>query len=329
MLAWFPMLAKGLDIQWVDVVPQGLDAEFMASTTHGDDVGERFMQMLCLHDTRHQLSEALLISASLGVVGIMECLLQHRAHVAFARKRTSPKVMYMAGQQPIHAAAQCGHTDAVGLLLRYRAGVDALDRTRSTPLFFAATAGCCRTAQCLLESRSNIDHVSDMHGTALAPAIVFGRAAVLRHLIRARAHLDISPLGITCLHYAALYGPGVEVVHILVKARANLDHRFGPRFGSIEWLTLSALQLPWHFGSRGFVASAVYHVWGSTPLMWAVMNGNVTEASALLAAGADPNVRNSRGFDSRQLARAFDSPVFEAQWHRARLSGAHAQLISY
>src|SRR5689334_4839640 len=41
---------------------------------------------------------------------------------------------------------------------------------------------------------------------------------------------------------------------------------------------------------------------GSTPLQWAVFNGDLTEAQRLLKAGADPRARNNYGVDAMQLA---------------------------
>ncbi len=41
---------------------------------------------------------------------------------------------------------------------------------------------------------------------------------------------------------------------------------------------------------------------GSTPLQWAVFEGNIVEVKRLLAAGADPNAVNDYGVDAMQLA---------------------------
>src|ERR1700733_15892956 len=41
---------------------------------------------------------------------------------------------------------------------------------------------------------------------------------------------------------------------------------------------------------------------GSTPLQWAVYEGNIAEVNRLLAAGANPRVLNAYGVDAMQLA---------------------------
>ena len=44
------------------------------------------------------------------------------------------------------------------------------------------------------------------------------------------------------------------------------------------------------------------HPDGSTPLQWAVFEGNIAEVKRLLAAGADPRVMNDYGVNAMQLA---------------------------
>jgi hypothetical protein len=41
---------------------------------------------------------------------------------------------------------------------------------------------------------------------------------------------------------------------------------------------------------------------GSTPLQWAVFEGNIAEVKRILAAGADPSLLNDYGVDAIQLA---------------------------
>jgi ankyrin repeat protein len=57
--------------------------------------------------------------------------------------------------------------------------------------------------------------------------------------------------------------------------------------------------------STGIAAEAevpASHPDGSTPLQWAVFEGNLAEVKRLLAAGADPRVMNNYGVDAMQLA---------------------------
>jgi ankyrin repeat protein len=56
------------------------------------------------------------------------------------------------------------------------------------------------------------------------------------------------------------------------------------------------------FGSAGLAADFSAHPDGSTPLQWAVFNGNTAEAKRLLKAGADVKALNAYGVDAMQLA---------------------------
>jgi ankyrin repeat protein len=55
-------------------------------------------------------------------------------------------------------------------------------------------------------------------------------------------------------------------------------------------------------GSAGLAADASAHPDGSTPLQWAVFNGNYDEAKRLIAAHADVKAINAYGVDAMQLA---------------------------
>jgi len=56
------------------------------------------------------------------------------------------------------------------------------------------------------------------------------------------------------------------------------------------------------WGSAGFAADALAPPDGSTPLQWAVFNGNTGEAKRLLKAGADVKAANAYGVTAMQLA---------------------------
>jgi ankyrin repeat protein len=66
------------------------------------------------------------------------------------------------------------------------------------------------------------------------------------------------------------------------------------------------------WGSAGFAADGTARPDGSTPLQWAIFNGNLTEAKRLLKAGADVKAENAYGVDAMQLAAdASNTPAIE------------------
>jgi ankyrin repeat protein len=58
----------------------------------------------------------------------------------------------------------------------------------------------------------------------------------------------------------------------------------------------------WSAGTAAEADAPTTHPDGSTPLQWAVFEGNIAEVKRLLAAGADPKVINDYGVDAIQLA---------------------------
>jgi len=312
LMAWFPMLTKGLDINWQDNIVATVSFNSVCAVTPDGprDVAARFQHLLCLDGARSCCPKPLLIAAGLGDGEIISALLLSRANVSCKRGRSLQKFMHMAGQQPLHVAAQCGHITAIDTLLGHRASVAAKDRVRCTPLFYAASAGCCRTVRHLLRARCDVTHPSGLGSiTALEYAIIFGRSAIVRLFLSSGARLECTPDGLSSLHVASIFGSGAEIVRALIEARVGLEDRLRPRTGGFVWTFLSMLALPYYFGCRGLFALVGYHAPGSTPLMSAVIHGNTMEALVLLEAGADPERHSRRGFSVRELADEFGSPL--------------------
>lgn len=140
------------------------------------------------------------------------------------------------------------------------------DRVRSPAeqaMLDAATIGDARKVRELLGQGVSAN-VYDGYGEPAAQlAARFARAEALRALLEGGADVrDIGPIGQTLLHCMAPYAP----MHVL------LDDVIA-RGGDIE--------------ARNDV--------GQTPIMTAALNGSVVGVEALMARGADPRVRDTRG----------------------------------
>ncbi|KAL2004800.1 hypothetical protein VTN00DRAFT_3073 [Thermoascus crustaceus] len=63
-------------------------------------------------------------------------------------------------RQPIHQAAQNGHTEVVKLLLEKGAEADSLDFKQITPLWSAAQEGCDQIVRLLIEKGADLEATS-------------------------------------------------------------------------------------------------------------------------------------------------------------------------
>jgi len=252
------------------------------------------------------LPTLLFVASCLGDTRVIEALLQSRADPRCERTTNCVRFFIKAGQQPLHVAAQCGHLEAIELLIERRGSVRAVDSLGKTPLVYAAAGGFCPAVQLLLERRSALEHRTKIGSAALETAICFGKSATVQ-LLLAHGARPGKDGGLAALHYTGAFAGGAEVARVLIQARADLEERVRPRLGSFLWVLLAAISLPCRMGRDHLLSKVGYHAVGATPLMIAVMFDNQAEVQALLEAGADPSARNERGVDARQLADLFGS----------------------
>jgi len=326
LLAWYPKLMEGLEAdgammrsaqichlqrQMSELGAVSSRATCSEPTHSASDVTVAdFFQLLQLKGEAATLCRRplpLLVASGLGDVRMMGALLQLRASVECCRRQSDVSFFYTAGQQPIHSAAQRGHTSAVEMLIEYRASVDAQDCLKQTPLFYAMAAGGCRMINLLLDRRAAISHKGlVVDSTPLYHAVMFSRPAAVQLLLERRASIAKSQDGSNLLHLAAAFRPGVEVMRLLIEARVGLEDRLKPRFGSNVMIILMFLSIPGYFGRRSRSALAARHFWGITPLGVAVMLGSSAEVDVLLEAGADVNARQASGMTVKDLANLFE-----------------------
>lgn len=128
------------------------------------------------------------------------------------------------------------------------------------------------------------------------------------------------------LNLASLFNSGVPIVRLLLDAHADIDHRATYRKGVNRGnLLMRLMALQYSLGWKGYARSICYHMPGSTPLVSAVASGAVAEARELLAAGADPTLRNARGLDAMTLAMH----LAEENLAEVRLSYGQAGALSH
>jgi len=173
---------------------------------------------------------------------------------------------------PLIAAAFCGHTEVVRLLLARGADVHAVNSQGRSALVQAADQGHAEIVQLLAHAGSTVDRPGLFGQNALHLAAWQGHRAVVQTLLACAARIDIrddagmTPLALACTEDVP------EVVALLLDAGTPIEERSGPT--------------------------------DATPLIMAAIDGQARVASVLLARGARRDARDRNGRTAAEWARA-------------------------
>jgi ankyrin repeat protein len=133
------------------------------------------------------------------------------------------------GRTPLHVAVYRKQRDAARLLLAKGANANALDRQRYDVVTIAAVADDVPTLKLVLEGGASAKNVTSPYdGTALIAAAHLGHVEVVQVLIKAGAPLDhVNNLTWTALMESIVLGDGgkrhTETLRALVQAGANVN----------------------------------------------------------------------------------------------------------
>jgi ankyrin repeat protein len=133
------------------------------------------------------------------------------------------------GRTPLHVAVYRKQRDAARLLLVKGANANALDRQRYDVVTIAAVADDVPTLKLVLEGGASAKNVTSPYdGTALIAAAHLGHVEVVQVLIKAGAPLDhVNNLTWTALMESIVLGDGgkrhTETLRALVQAGANVN----------------------------------------------------------------------------------------------------------
>ena len=173
---------------------------------------------------------------------------------------------------PLIAAAFCGHTEVVRLLLARGADVHAVNSQGRSALVQAADQGHAEVVLLLAHAGSTVDRPGLFGQTALHLAAWQGHRAVVQTLLACAARTDIrddaamTPLALACTEDVP------EVVDLLLDAGVDVEERSGAT--------------------------------EATPLIMAAIDGQARVASVLLARGARRDARDCNGRNAAEWARA-------------------------
>jgi uncharacterized protein len=133
------------------------------------------------------------------------------------------------GRTPLHVAAFMKHRDAMKSLVDGGADANALDADRYDMVTIAAVADDPATLEAALKLGNRATNVTSRYdGTALIAAAHLGHVEVVRILIKAGAPLDhVNNLGWTALIESIVLGDGgarhTATLHALVEAGASVN----------------------------------------------------------------------------------------------------------
>lgn len=248
--------------------------------------------------TQHAGCCGLHIAAEKNYVDVVEVLLDARVDVNIRSEKQK--------LTPLISAACCGSLEAVKLLIRAGADIDAQSSTGNTALMLAIDRGKIEVAVALIEAGANLEIKGQKGWTALHNAASGGDKGykeVAEALLKAGASVDaLSETMLTPLHEAA--GKSlVDLVKLLVDAGANVNAR--DKFSNTplrmcasnaqSFATLDTfkktVQILIDAGADINAGTTI----NTTSLHSVVKWGNLDAVNFMLERGANPNIRTTKG----------------------------------
>jgi uncharacterized protein len=158
------------------------------------------------------------IAIETGIHLVVQCLIEHRADWSLKNKD---------GLTALHEAAKGGHLEAVRLLLKAGAGVNAQDESGCSSLLIAIVRGFPLLVQCLIEHGAELSLPNIGGWTALHVAAEEGHLEIVQILLKAGADVNAQDENDrSSLQRAIVHGYPL-VAHVLLDAGADAS--------SLDW----------------------------------------------------------------------------------------------
>ena len=195
---------------------------------------------------------------------------------------------------PLHLAARHGHFEITEALLDAGAEVDAVDSDRSTPLDVAALNNQLVVVDLLIARGADINHADNNGATPLSFAATRGNLEVVTRLVAAGADLMASNARNGTYLHLAVTGGNMEFASLVLDAGVPVDAAdeagttpllYATWFGKPDLVELLVER-----GADVNLADAA----GNTPLVRAAQSGETKSVEILLGAGAEVAVVDPR-----------------------------------
>ncbi len=268
------LLAEKVDVNTPQ--PDGATALHWAAFRDDLPLTETLLRAGATLDPRNDYGMTpLLLAASQASPALVEALLAAGADADLALP---------SGETPLMTAGRAGRAGTIAALLGHGARVDATEGVKGqTALMWAVAAGQGAATRALLEGGADVNAASASGFTALMFAARTGLADLGGLLLSAGARLDDTARdGVTALHVAVVRG-NVDFARFLLDKGAN-PNLIGPGYTPLHWAAgRFEGQMTFDYSTRDE---------GEWAILVGVPRGRRLElVSALLAHGADPNVR--------------------------------------
>ena len=175
------------------------------------------VRLLISRGAKVPYKDAMDVAATQGYMSVMEALLEYA--VDEIPREESRDIR----QNALYAAAQCGQTAIVALLLRQGADANIYDENQGSALYHAAKNDHITTMKCLISHEAKIDQISGQYGTALQVGASEGHTGVVKYLISEGANVNLySGIDFTALTAACRSGR-IETINTLIDAGADVN----------------------------------------------------------------------------------------------------------
>ena len=158
---------------------------------------------------------------------ILKLILESCSWTGLTRATPNVNAQNSQGMTPLHWAAFFGHTDAVRLLLKAGANLEACDDKKRTPLSSSAMSDVqdSSTIRLLVDSGANILHSDERGKTPLHLAVVCDKESSVRALVELEPKgLDVlDEHGFTPFATACFKGTSENIVRFLYESGSNVN----------------------------------------------------------------------------------------------------------
>lgn len=228
---------------------------------------------------------------------------------------SAPMVFGVAGFTLLHSAAFWSSRPVILLLLRFNANPRARNASHSTPAHIAAAWSDAGGLGALLDHDPSLLEARDKFGCSpLLKTAVYSNASCMAELLRRGARADATTcLGLNLLHCACFAALGSNAVVGAILQHPHCPHvDAGTVWRDWKWAGIvkffkaahSVNQLLRCESSKLAIQFSQTST-GVTALMYAARIGSIPYCRTLLAAGADPCLRDGHGRTARELAELF------------------------
>ncbi len=219
----------------------------------------------------------------------------------------NPNAANQEGITPLMLSTLMADAGAIQLLTQAGASTEKTDKWQRTPLLMAVDHRYVECVKVLLQAGANVNHCNHRGWTALYQSV--GNAEIMKLLIDAGAEIDaaddcdMTPLA----HCAHSYGSEEHLacMRLLIEAGADINKQEFRGIPPIYWASSSAS------GEKGQLAMLIEAganvnlcgQSGMTALHCAAMGNAAWAIRLLLAAGADPTLKDAEGKTPRDYAK--------------------------